>query len=137
MDYEEDLTEKQSDVALISFALSDCVVEIEAQSAKYLRAVHRTALELAAQNQYGADIGGFWLLPEHVRQLRMLPECYPSSEAHFVRRAIEAYLSAQLESSPLENLSRTDEIRIGPVSVKDNQSNAQNNHRPAGEHARR
>jgi hypothetical protein len=36
-----------SDLRLCAFALADCVVHIELKSAKYLRAVHRTALELA------------------------------------------------------------------------------------------
>ena len=33
------------DVVPCAFALADCVVHIDLQSAKYLRAVHRTALE--------------------------------------------------------------------------------------------
>ena len=81
---------------LIGFALSDCVVEIDVEAARYLRVVHRTALELAVQNQFGIEIGGFWLMQEQVQQLRRLPEYYPAGEAEFVRRAVEAYLQAQL-----------------------------------------
>lgn len=84
-----------SDVKLCAFALTDCVVHIELQSAKYLRAVHRTALELAVPNLFGVDIGGFWLKPDQVDQLRKLPDCYPANEIDFVRRAVEAYLLAQ------------------------------------------
>jgi len=84
-----------SDVKLCAFALADCVVHIESQSAKYLRAVHRTALELAVPNLFGVEIGGFWLKPDQVDQLRKLPDCYPANELDFVRRAVEAYLAAQ------------------------------------------
>ena len=52
----------EGDVEFVGFALSDCTVDIDAASAKYLRVVHGTALELAVHNQFGADIGGFWLL---------------------------------------------------------------------------
>ena len=94
---EEDnnLQSNASDVSLCAFALTDCVVEIESKSAKYLRAVHRTALELAVPNLFGPEIGGFWLTPEQLLQLRRLSECYPSPESDFVRRAVEAYLYAQ------------------------------------------
>ena len=84
-----------SDVKLCAFALADCVVHIESQSAKYLRAVHRTALELAVPNLFGVEIGGFWLKPAQIDQLRKLPDCYPANEIDFVRRAVEAYLAAQ------------------------------------------
>jgi len=84
-----------SDVKLCAFALADCVVHIESQSAKYLRAVHRTALELAVPNLFGVEIGGFWFKPDQVDQLRKLPDCYPANELDFVRRAVEAYLAAQ------------------------------------------
>jgi hypothetical protein len=84
-----------SDMRLCAFALADCVVHIESQSAKYLRAVHRTALELAVPNLFGVEIGGFWLRPEQVDQLRKLPDCYPANEISFVRQAVEAYLAAQ------------------------------------------
>jgi hypothetical protein len=76
------------------------VVELDKQAAKYLRAVHRTALELAIHNRFGIEIGGFWLMPEQLAQLRKLPECYPQPEAPFVERAVEAYLAAQLPILP-------------------------------------
>jgi hypothetical protein len=85
-----------SDVTFLGFALSDCVVEIDQQAARYLRAVHRTALELAIPNRFGIEVGGFWLMPEQLEQLRILPECYSLLEAPLVARAIEAYLAAQL-----------------------------------------
>ena len=88
-----------SDVKLCAFALADCVVHIESQSAKYLRAVHRTALELAVPNLFGVEIGGFWLKPDQVDQLRKLPDCYPANEISFVRQAVEAYLLAQTKES--------------------------------------
>jgi hypothetical protein len=88
----------ESEVELLGFALSNCVVEIDPESAKYLRAVHRTALELAIQNQFGVDVGGFWLLTAQVSQLRRLPEYYSASEAQNVTKAVDAYLSAQLEN---------------------------------------
>jgi hypothetical protein len=86
-----------SDVKLCAFALTDCTVHIESQSAKYLRAVHRTALELAVPNLYGSGLGGFWLKSDQVEQLRKLPDCYPANEIEFVRRAVEAYLRAQTD----------------------------------------
>ena len=84
-----------SDLQLCAFALTDCTIDIEWQSAKYLRAVHRTALELAVPNLYGAEIGGFWLKADQIEQLKRLPDCYPANESEFVTRAVEAYLSAQ------------------------------------------
>jgi hypothetical protein len=81
---------------LIGFVLSDCIVELDEASAKYLLAVHRTALELAVQNQFGAEIGGFWLMAEQVQQLKRLPEYYPANESPLVARAVDAYLHAQM-----------------------------------------
>jgi hypothetical protein len=97
MPAEEDpyLQSNMADVSLCAFALTDCIVEIESRSARYLRAVHRTALELAVPNLFGPHIGGYWLTPTQLEQLRMLPECYPASEGKFVRHAVEGYLSAQ------------------------------------------
>ena len=92
-----DLQNNVSDVRLCAFALTDCIVRIEVPSAKYLRAVHRTALELAVPNLYGSEIGGFWLKPDQIEQLRRLPDCYPANEIEFVRLAVEAYLLAQTE----------------------------------------
>ena len=89
------LQKNVSNVKLCAFALADCIVHIESQSAKYLRAVHRTALELAVPNLFGFEIGGFWLKPDQIDQLRKLPDCYPANEIDFVRRAVEAYLAAQ------------------------------------------
>jgi hypothetical protein len=86
-----------SDMKLCAFALTACTVYIEHQSAKYLRAVHRTALELAVPNLYGSEMGGFWLKSDQIEQLRKLPDCYPANEIEFVRRAVEAYLLAQTE----------------------------------------
>ena len=84
-----------SKVKLCAFALTDCTIHVETQSAKYLRAVHRTALELAVPNLYGSELGGFWLKADQIDQLRTLPDCYPANEVEFVRRAVEAYLRAQ------------------------------------------
>jgi hypothetical protein len=90
-------THNQPRITLCAFALTDCTVHIESQSAKYLRAVHRTALELAVPNLFGAEIGGFWLKADQIDQLQRLPDCYPANEIDFVRRAIEAYLLAQTD----------------------------------------
>ncbi len=92
-----DLTSIESNVAFLGFALSDCTVELDPQSAKYLRPVNRTALELATHNQFGSEIGGFWLMHDQIAKLRNLPEYYPSKEAPFVARAVEAFLRAQLD----------------------------------------
>ncbi|CAN5814939.1 MAG: hypothetical protein H0T77_08690 [Pyrinomonadaceae bacterium] len=91
-----DLTRVESDVAFLGFALSDCTVELDPQSARYLRPVNRTALELATYNRFGSEIGGFWLMHDQIAKLRNLPEHYPSKEAPFVASAVEAYLRAQL-----------------------------------------
>jgi hypothetical protein len=87
-----------SDVEFLGFALSDCTVTLNNAAAKYLRAVHRTALELAVQNQFGAEVGGFWLLTDQIEQLRKLPYYYPCEEALLVSKAVEAYLAAQLQN---------------------------------------
>lgn len=84
-----------ADVSFFAFALTDCIVEIEPKSAKYLRAVHRTALELAVPNLFGPYIGGYWLTPAQVEQLRLLPDCYPTNQSSFVRHAVQSYLAAQ------------------------------------------
>jgi hypothetical protein len=84
-------------LSFFGFALGDCVVEVQSELTKYLRVVHRTALELAQQNCFGAEIGGFWLLPDQIQQLRRLSEYYSTTEAPLVARAIEAYLGAQLQ----------------------------------------
>jgi hypothetical protein len=91
----------QSDVEFLGFALSDCTVDIDDAAAKYLRVVHGTALELAVHNQFGAEIGGFWLLSSHIDQLRRLPEYYSPAEAPLVEFAIEAYLAAQIREFKL------------------------------------
>jgi hypothetical protein len=86
----------QTNVTLVGFALNDCIVEVDQQSAKYLRAIHRSALELSVHNRFGSDIGGFWLTPEEIDELRKLASHYPATEAAFVANAIEVYLRAQL-----------------------------------------
>ncbi|HEU4873546.1 MAG TPA: hypothetical protein VFT44_10635 [Pyrinomonadaceae bacterium] len=86
----------ESDVEFLGFALGDCTVDIDHASAKYLRVVHGTALELAVHNQFGAEIGGFWLLAPQISQLRRLPEYYSPDEAPLVEFAVEAYLAAQI-----------------------------------------
>lgn len=96
--FESEVDDHQSnlaDVSFCAFALSDCVVHVQPDSAKYMRAVHRTALELAIPNLFGLEIGGYWLTPDQINQLRKLPECYPANEINFVRDAIEAFLLAQ------------------------------------------
>ena len=89
----------ESEVEFIGFALSDCTVNIDEASAKYLRIVHGAALELAVHNQFGADIGGFWLLSDQISQLRRLSEYYSPDEAPLVEFAIEAYLAAQIRDA--------------------------------------
>ena len=43
-----------SEIEFLGFALGDCTVDLDQTSAKYLRVVHGTALELAIHNQFGA-----------------------------------------------------------------------------------
>ncbi|HJS24004.1 MAG TPA: hypothetical protein VJ751_06595 [Pyrinomonadaceae bacterium] len=86
----------ESNVEFLGFALGDCTVDIDQASSKYLRVVHGTALELAVHNQFGADIGGFWLLASQINQLRRLPGYYSPDEAPLVEFAVEAYLAAQI-----------------------------------------
>lgn len=88
--------EKRTALELIAFSLSDCLVDVEESSAKYLRAVHRTALELAVPNCFGTDIGGFWLMADQLAQLRRLPDFYPYQEAPLVTRVVEAFIMAQI-----------------------------------------
>jgi len=87
----------ESELSFVAFALSECTVRADPQTAKYLRAVHRTALELAVPNYFGATVGGFWLTNEHIARLRALPEHYPANEAPAAARAVNAYLQAQLQ----------------------------------------
>src|SRR6266480_395178 len=86
-----------TELSLIGFELTDCEVKLDALSVKYLRAVHRTALELAIPNRFGLEAGGFWLTNEQIEQLRRLPEYYPPGEAEAVAKTVEAYLKAQLK----------------------------------------
>jgi len=102
--FENEVDDHQSnlaDVSFCAFALSDCVVHVQPDSAKYLRAVHRTALELAIPNLFGCEIGGYWLTPDQINQLRKLPECYPANEVDLVRDAIEAFLVVQTQAIQL------------------------------------
>ncbi|MGI8919406.1 MAG: hypothetical protein ACR2H6_12480 [Pyrinomonadaceae bacterium] len=78
------------------FALTECLIQTDLQTEKYLRRVIRTAFELAVYNRFGADIGGFWLMTEQIEQLRKLPEYYSPAEAVFVANAVEIYLQAQV-----------------------------------------
>jgi hypothetical protein len=96
---QESQNEKPGDdyeVELVGFALTDCTVHLDSAAAKYLRVVHGTALELAVHNQFGADVGGFWLLSDQIAQLRRLPEYYSPDEASLVQFAVEAYLAGQI-----------------------------------------
>src|SRR5688572_30793013 len=89
------------------FALTDCVVQADPQTEKYLRRVIRAALELAVYNRFGAEIGGFWLMSEQIEELRKLSEYYSPNEAVHVARAVEVYLQAQLQElyeAPRERL---------------------------------
>jgi hypothetical protein len=79
-------------------------VETDPQAARYLRAVHRTALELAVPNYFGAGVGGFWLMKEQIDHLQTLPEHYPANEAAAAARAVNAYLRAQLQELDLSGL---------------------------------
>ena len=85
-----------SEVDLIGFELADCVIKLDSASAKYLGAVHRTAIELAIPNRFGIEAGGFWLTNDQIEQLRRLPEHYPPTEAAAVAKTIEIYLKAHL-----------------------------------------
>lgn len=81
------------------FALTDCVIQADPQTEKYLHRVIRAALELAVYNRFGAEIGGFWLMTEQIEQLRKLPEYYSPTQAIKVARAVEIYLKGQLQES--------------------------------------
>lgn len=93
----KETADNASTVKLCAFALTDCTVQVESRIAKYLRAVHRTALELAVPNLFGPELGGYWLQTDHIEQLRRLPDCYPVEEIDLVKDAVEAYLLAQTE----------------------------------------
>ncbi|HLE63145.1 MAG TPA: hypothetical protein VI750_08405 [Pyrinomonadaceae bacterium] len=91
-----ELANRDPELKFVGFALTECTVKVDSQSVKYLRAVHRTALELAIHNRFGLEIGGFWLTTDQIAQLRALSDYYPPNEVPLVAQAIEAYLSAQL-----------------------------------------
>ena len=100
MSREKDTAEigNESELRFVGFALTECDVQVSAEAVRYLRAIHGTALELAIQNYFGSDIGGFWLTAEQVAQLKSLCQYYPPGERRLVGEAIEAYLQAQLEN---------------------------------------
>ena len=93
---DEEPEKLEPELSLIGFELTDCEVNLDALSVKYLRAVHRTAVELAIPNRFGLETGGFWLTNEQIEQLRQLPEYYPPGEAEAVAQTVEVYLKAQL-----------------------------------------
>jgi hypothetical protein len=93
---DDEFNNLEAEVSLIGFALTECEVKVDTVSLKYLRAVHRTALELAIPNRFGIETGGFWLTNDQIEQLRRLSEYYPPQEARAVAQIIEAYLKAQL-----------------------------------------
>src|SRR5215510_12109227 len=93
----------EKEIELVGFALGNCIVEINPSLEKYLRIVHRTALELAIQNQFGVEVGGYWLMSDQIAQLRRLPEYYSGEAAANVRLAVEAYLLAQLKEINLHD----------------------------------
>lgn len=95
--HEHETRNSQLDTVFAGFALSDCLVQADPQTEKYLRRVIRTALELAVYNRFGADVGGFWLMADQIAELRKLPDYYSPDEAPIVARAVEMYLQAQLE----------------------------------------
>ena len=103
------MTAEAPELTFLGFALTDCVVQTDAQTEKYLQRVIRTALELAVYNRFGSEVGGFWLMIEQIEQLRRLPEYYSPREAVLVAKAVELYLRAQLngfyEASRMEFLA--------------------------------
>ncbi len=104
---------------LIGFSLNECLVDVEDGSAKYLAAVHRTALQIAVQNLFGTEIGGFWLTTEQINQLRKLPEYYSPNEAPQVAEVVEAYLRAQLSSCA----GQSDKLQFVANSIAKNHGN--------------
>jgi hypothetical protein len=102
------MMKSESEVEFLGFALGECTVRLNNDAAKYLRVVHRVALELAVQNQFGIEVGGFWLLADQIEQLRKLPLYYSSNEAQLVENAVEAYLAAQMETALPQNLLESD-----------------------------
>lgn len=95
------------------FALTDCVIQADPQTEKYLRRVIRAALELSVYNRFGAEIGGFWLMSEQIEQLRKLSEYYSPLEAVHVARAVELYLKAQLHE--LYEPPRAQDYAVGNI----------------------
>lgn len=73
-----------NNVEFVGFTLADCTVDVDAQAARYLRVIHGTALELAVHGQFGAEVGGFWLLAPQIAQLRRLSEYYSPDEGALV-----------------------------------------------------
>ena len=97
-DFELETGDAKLETEFAGFALTDCVIQTDAQTERYLRRVIRTGLELAVYNRFGAEIGGFWLMNEQIDQLRKLPEYYAPTEAALVANAVEVYLRAQLQN---------------------------------------
>jgi hypothetical protein len=89
---DDHLQNVEPEISLIGFELADCEVKLDPESIRYLRAVHRTALELAIPNRFGLEAGGFWLTNEQIEQLRRLPDYYPPDETATVAQIVEAYL---------------------------------------------
>jgi len=93
---DDELSDLDPEVSLIGFELAECVIKLDPAAAKYLRVVHRTALELAIPNRFGVEAGGFWLTNDQIEELRRLADHYPPGEAEAVAQTIEIYLRAQL-----------------------------------------
>jgi hypothetical protein len=119
----------------LGFALSDCTVNVNQEAARYLRVVHRTALELAVQNQFGTDVGGYWLLADQIEQLRKLPLYYSNNESVLVQTAIEAYLVAQIANIAIVEkalLSTCNQLGLFfTFPTGNDKSNPQDDHRSA------
>ena len=93
---EHETRDAKLETVFLGFALSECLVEADPQTEKYLQRVIRTALELSVYNRFGSEVGGFWLMTEQIAQLRKLPEYYSPTEAVYVADAVELFLRAQL-----------------------------------------
>lgn len=91
------MNDPDPEVSFIGFELSDCVLNLDPERIKYLRAIHRTALELAIPNRFGIEAGGFWLTTDQIEELRGFSDHYPPSEAETVADVIEIYLAAQCD----------------------------------------
>jgi hypothetical protein len=75
--------------------LEDIEIHCSEELAPYIEPIHRAAVGMAQPEAFGIE--GRWLFQDQIDQLRVLYLFYDATEAPLIKRAVEAYLKAQLK----------------------------------------